>query len=61
MSQFESTTLMDLVFFDKGDAFPNPNKVKKFNNYVRINKQENEFVDLVVVASHNYISTPTSF
>ena len=41
VSQFESTIPMAPVPIDKSDAAPNPNKVKKFNNYVMINKQVN--------------------
>ena len=46
---------------DKSDASSNPNKVQKFNNYVKINKQVNAVVDQVVVASHNATFAPTSF
>ena len=52
---------MALVPIDKSDVFPNPNKVKKFNNYVKINKQANTVVDQVVVASHNATSASTTF
>ena len=60
-SQFESTTLMDLVPINKSDVAPNPNKVENFNNHVKINKQENAVVDQVIVASHNATSTSTTF
>ena len=52
---------MDHVPVDKSDASPNPNKIKKFNNYVKINKQENAVSNQVVVASHNATSTSTAF
>ena len=61
VSQFERTNTIAPVPIDKSDATPNPNKIQKFNNYVKINKQENVVVDQVVVASHNATSTSTSF
>ena len=52
---------MDPIPVDKSGVSPNPDKVKKFNNYVKINKQANAVVDQVVVASHNATSTSTTF
>ena len=52
---------MALVSVDKSDVAPNPNKFQKFNNYVKINKQENAVANQVVVAFHNATSTSTAF
>ena len=51
---------MALVSVDKSVTTPNPNKVQKSKNYVKINKHANVF-DQVVVASHNATSASTTF
>ena len=52
---------MALVPFGKSDASPNPNKVDKFNNYVKINQWVNAIDDKVAIASHNASSAPLLF
>ena len=61
VSQFESTSPMAPIPVDKSELAPNTNKVEKFNNYIKINKQTNAIADQVIVASQSATSASISF